>query len=76
VTGMAKQLRVPTLVLHCRGDRVAPIEEGRRVARFIPGATFVELPGNNHVLLEGTPEFAQFFDEVSGFPARHKALRH
>ena len=76
VTEMAKRVRVPTLVLHCTGDRVAPIEEDRCVARFIPGAAFVELPGNNHVLLEGTPEFAQFFDEVSGFLARDNSLRH
>jgi hypothetical protein len=48
---LAKEVRVPTLVLHCKGDRVAPLEEGRDMARFIPGARFIELPGNNHALL-------------------------
>jgi alpha/beta hydrolase fold len=54
---LAKEVRVPTLVLHCKGDRVAPLEEGRDMARFIPGASFIELPGNNHALLAlaGTP---------------------
>jgi pimeloyl-ACP methyl ester carboxylesterase len=70
-TELAKTVSVPTLVLHCVGDRVAPIEEGRFMAKTIPDATFVELPGNNHVLLEGTPAFDQFFDECSAFLAAH-----
>ena len=71
VTELAKQVRVPTLVLHCTGERVSPLEEGRRVARFIPDASFVELPGNNHVLLAGTPAFDQFFEEVTAFLSKH-----
>jgi class 3 adenylate cyclase/pimeloyl-ACP methyl ester carboxylesterase len=67
VTELAKQVNVPTLVLHCIGDRVAPIEEGRLMATLIPNATFVELPGNNHVLIEDTAAFEQFFDEFSRF---------
>jgi class 3 adenylate cyclase/pimeloyl-ACP methyl ester carboxylesterase len=71
VTELAKEVRVPTLVLHCTGDRVSPLDEGRRIAKFIPGATFVELPGNNHVVLAGTPAFDKFFDEATGFLAKH-----
>jgi class 3 adenylate cyclase/pimeloyl-ACP methyl ester carboxylesterase len=66
---LAKQVTVPTLVLHCKGDRVAPLEEGHLMAKLIPGANFVELPGNNHVVLEGTPAFDQFFDEATVFLA-------
>jgi pimeloyl-ACP methyl ester carboxylesterase len=62
-------VRVPTLVLHCKGDRVAPLEEGHLIAKLIPGANFVELPGNNHVLLGGTPAFVEFFNEVIPFLA-------
>jgi class 3 adenylate cyclase len=40
---------VPTLVLHRRGDRDSAIEEGRYLAANIPGARFVELPGNDHL---------------------------
>src|SRR5207249_1671743 len=47
-TDLAKRVSVPTLVLHCKGDRVAPLEEGHLIAKLIPGAHFVELPGNNH----------------------------
>jgi pimeloyl-ACP methyl ester carboxylesterase/DNA-binding CsgD family transcriptional regulator len=41
-------IRVPTLVSHVRGDRVAPIEGSRRLAAAIPGAEFVELEGEDH----------------------------
>ena len=73
VTDLAKQVRVPTLVLHCKGDRVAPLEEGRYMAKLIPGANFVELPGNNHALLAlaGTPAFDQFLEEATNFIATH-----
>ena len=65
VVEIAKQVSVPTLVLHCDGDRVVPPEEGRLVAKLIPGAQFVELSGNNHVLLAGTPAFDEFFNHVA-----------
>lgn len=68
---VARQVQAPTLVLHNRGDRMVPIEQGRTVARLVPNAQFVELPGNNHVALDGTPEFEQFFEEVRTFLAEH-----
>jgi len=71
VTELAKQVRVPTLVLHCTGDRVAPLQEGRDIARLIQGASFIELPGNNHVLLAGTPAFDRFMEEATDFVAAH-----
>ena len=67
VVEIAKRVSVPTLVLHCAGDRVVPPDEGRLVAKMIPGAHFVELSGNNHVLLAGTPAFEEFFNHVSVF---------
>jgi class 3 adenylate cyclase/pimeloyl-ACP methyl ester carboxylesterase len=71
VSELAKQVRVPTLVLHCEGDRVSPLEEGRHMAKLIPGASFVKLPGNNHIILAGTPAFDQFFEEVTSFLKTH-----
>lgn len=67
----AKALRVPVLVLHAHGDRRAPIEEGRLIARTVVGAEFVELPGNNHILTEGTPDFDQFFEHAIPFVHHH-----
>jgi pimeloyl-ACP methyl ester carboxylesterase len=71
VVDLAKQVRVPTLVLHCKGDLGVPIEEGRLMARSIPNAEFVELPGANHALMGGTPAFDRFFEEAEVFLARH-----
>ena len=46
-------IRVPTLVLHRRHDRCLKVEEGRYVASRIPGARFVELPGDDHLPFVG-----------------------
>jgi class 3 adenylate cyclase len=40
-------IRVPTLVTHQTDDRYIPIELGREVARLIPGARFIEYPGED-----------------------------
>ena len=68
---LCRQVTVPTLVLHIRDDQCVPVSEGRLIARLIPGAQFVELPGSNHIALEGTPEFDQFFEEVRMFLVEH-----
>jgi class 3 adenylate cyclase len=40
---------VPTLVIHCAGDTLINVEHGRFLARFISGARFLELPGEDHL---------------------------
>ena len=45
VRDVLPSIRVPTLVLHRRGDRCLKVEEGRYLASRIPGAAFVELAG-------------------------------
>jgi class 3 adenylate cyclase len=42
-------IRVPTLILHRIGDRLTSVEQARYLARSIPGARLVELPGDDHV---------------------------
>jgi pimeloyl-ACP methyl ester carboxylesterase len=42
-------IRVPTLVMHRAGDRVCRVEGGRYTAERIPGAKYVELPGEDHL---------------------------
>jgi len=49
VREVASSVRVPTLILHAVGDRVCHVENGRFLARSIPGARLVELPGEDHV---------------------------
>jgi pimeloyl-ACP methyl ester carboxylesterase len=46
-------VRVPSLVMHRTGDHLLKLEEGRYVASLIPGARFVELPGQDHLPFVG-----------------------
>jgi pimeloyl-ACP methyl ester carboxylesterase/DNA-binding CsgD family transcriptional regulator len=67
VQAAARRVKCPTLVVHALGDRVAPVEEGRLLAGLIPGARFVELDSENHMLLPEGPSWARFLDEVQRF---------
>jgi pimeloyl-ACP methyl ester carboxylesterase/class 3 adenylate cyclase len=49
-------IRVPTLVLHRRGDRVVNRRAGKELADQIPGARYVELPGIDHLPWAGDSE--------------------
>ena len=46
-------IRVPTLVLHRRGDRCLKVEEGRYLASQIPGADVRRAPGDDHLPFVG-----------------------
>jgi pimeloyl-ACP methyl ester carboxylesterase/DNA-binding CsgD family transcriptional regulator len=41
-------IQVPTLIIHARGDKIAPIEAGRHFAEHIPGARLLELKSDDH----------------------------
>lgn len=49
VRGILDAIHVPTLVMHVRGDRAVPVQAGRYLAEHIPGATFIEYEGIDHV---------------------------
>ena len=42
------EIRMPTLVLHHAGDRWVRVDHGRYMGSHIPGAKYVELPGEDH----------------------------
>ncbi|MEZ5779414.1 MAG: alpha/beta fold hydrolase [Paracoccaceae bacterium] len=69
VSDIAGRLDLPTLVMHSRGDARVPFEEGRRLAALIPGARFVPLDSDNHVLLPTEPAWARFHAELQAFLA-------
>ena len=69
ITELAPRVRAPTLVLHGVGDAAVPFEQGRQLAALIPGARFVSLESQNHVLLEDEPAWPRFLDEVRRFLA-------
>jgi class 3 adenylate cyclase len=49
-------IRVPTLVLHRRGDNFIDIEHSRYIARHVPGARLVELEGSDNLFSVGDTE--------------------
>ena len=72
-------VRVPTLVLHRRGDVRVDAEAGRYLARHIRGARHVELEGSDHPMWVGDTD--AIVDEIEDFltgarpaPADHRVL--
>jgi class 3 adenylate cyclase len=59
-------IRVPTLVLHRTGDRVANVESGRLFAKHITGARYIELPGSDHQWFVGD-NAAEIGDAIEEF---------
>ena len=66
VLHLASQIQCPTLVLHARGDLRVSFDEGRLIASQIPGAQFVPLESDNHILLD-EPAWQVFIQHVNEF---------
>jgi pimeloyl-ACP methyl ester carboxylesterase len=66
----ARQLDVPTLILHPTDDRVWSFQEAEELHAMVSGSTLVALPTNNHILQEGEPSFATFIETVEQFIGR------
>ncbi|MDC9835681.1 alpha/beta fold hydrolase [Rhizobium binxianense] len=60
-------VRVPTLITHRTGDRWVKPEEGRYLASRIPGAIYVELPGDDHIIWGADSD--RLIDEIQRFLA-------
>jgi class 3 adenylate cyclase/pimeloyl-ACP methyl ester carboxylesterase len=67
VADLLAQINIPTLVMHARGDTRVPFDCGRRLAAGIPGARFVPLQSQNHLILESEPAYARFIEEIKSF---------
>jgi len=68
-------IRVPTLILHRMDDSTIPAACGRDLAQKIPGAKYVELPGEDHLLQALDQDLLDLLlDEVEEFVtgARHR----
>jgi class 3 adenylate cyclase len=65
VRGVLPSIRVPTLVLHRTGDRAISVRAGRSMAEAIPGAAFVELPGDDHLPWVGDSD--RVLSEIEAF---------
>ncbi|SOE88495.1 alpha/beta hydrolase fold [Caballeronia arationis] len=67
VVDLLPQVRCPTLVLHASADARVPFEESRLIAGMIPGARFVPLDSENHLLLEDEPAWQRWQEEFRAF---------
>jgi pimeloyl-ACP methyl ester carboxylesterase len=65
-------LRVPTLLLHGRGDRVVPWRKAARAHARLPGSRLVVLPRCGHWLMREAPE--AFRSELLAFTEQHGAV--
>jgi class 3 adenylate cyclase len=62
---LLQSISVPTLVLHREGDRLIEIGAGRYLAEHIPTASFVILPGDDHLFFVGDTD--AIVDEIEDF---------
>jgi len=65
VRSVLPTISVPTLVLQRTGDPFFPAGHSRFLAEHIPGATYVELPGEDYVWFAGDQD--SLLDEVQAF---------
>jgi pimeloyl-ACP methyl ester carboxylesterase/plasmid stabilization system protein ParE len=66
-------IRVPTLVLHRRNDRMVRPEMGGYLADHIPGAKFVDVDGADHLFFTGDADTV--LDEIEEFLTGVRPLR-
>ncbi len=66
-------IHVPTLVIHREGDRIVLERQARYVADQIADATYVSLPGKDHVPFVGDAD--AILDEVERFVTGRRPIR-
>ena len=67
VRDLLPKVTVPTLIFHSRDDQVVPFTAGEYLAQHIPGATFIPIDGENHLLLEKEPGWHEFVKHARQF---------
>jgi len=73
VTDLLPRLRVPTLVIHRKGDKAIPFHLGREMASIIPNSRFVPLEGDIHIPFFGDADaILRIMGEFLGAPAHGK----
>jgi class 3 adenylate cyclase len=60
-----ESIRVPTLVLHRRDNRMFHVDHGRFLGQHIPGAKYVELGGADQIMFAGPQD--DVLDEIEEF---------
>jgi class 3 adenylate cyclase len=73
VRHLLSSVRVPTLIMHRVGDLMVPVAAGRYLAEHIPGARYLEIPGDDHLVTDNETQDV-IADEIEEFitGARHR----
>ena len=71
VTALLPSVKAPCLILHSKGDRMQPIEQGRKMAAGVPNSRFVTYDSNNHLLPQNDPCWPLAEREISTFLDAH-----
>jgi DNA-binding SARP family transcriptional activator/pimeloyl-ACP methyl ester carboxylesterase len=66
-------ISAPTLVIHRTGDRITRVEQARWIAGEIPGAEYLELPGDDHFPYAGDQD--TLLDAIKQFVTAHSTER-
>lgn len=66
VADILPSIKVPTLVIHRTDDLIVNVEGGRELAKLIPNARLLELPGNDHLPFVGNG-VDKITDEIEEF---------
>lgn len=70
VRDMLSRVNVPTLVIHAADDQVIPLQQGKYLARGIPGAELIQVDSRNHILLEHEAAWRELAEAVLRFTGR------
>lgn len=71
VRHLLSEVKVPTLILHARGDQRIPLDHGRELAAGIPNARMVTLESSSHIILGDEPAWQVCMDEITQFIDEH-----
>jgi class 3 adenylate cyclase/pimeloyl-ACP methyl ester carboxylesterase len=67
VVQLCAKVKCPTLVFHCRGDALVRADQGRKLASLIPGARFVLLEADGHLITHATASKLRLYERVREF---------
>jgi class 3 adenylate cyclase len=67
ISDILSSVHVPTLVIHVVGDKTVNVEGGRFLARHLPGAKLLELPGEDHLFFIHEDTAARITDAIAEF---------
>lgn len=64
------KIEAPTLVIHAQNDSLHPASQGQLIASRIPGAEYMQVQSDNHIVLPSDPAFAEIIDATLEFLTR------